>query len=165
MKRIYLLLALLLAVSSTAFAQSKTVKEFSEKAEGYNAFLYQSLIRMLNKDANPDFNMLIRDLDHIRILTTEEGDANARSTFQTLDKGVQGEGFESIMSFDNAEYRCHVYELSANGGKSTWVATLFMDGAAGVIEMKGSLDLKYLQAFDSMDMDKLKELVPMEGIE
>lgn len=155
---------LFLLMITQAFAQSSTVAKFVDEADGYKAFLYQSLIRALNKDANPDFNMLIRDLDHIRLLTTKEGSKDAKAVFQRLDKGVKSEGFESIMTFDNSEYRCHVYELAANRDKSTWVATLFMGDAAGVIEMKGMIDVKYLRALSSMNMDKLKEYLPLDAL-
>ncbi|MEM6262779.1 MAG: DUF4252 domain-containing protein [Bacteroidota bacterium] len=162
MKKYLLISILVMAFGSQGFAQSKTVENFSKKADGYTAFLYQSVIRMMNKDKNPDFNMLIRNLDHIRVLTTEPGAGDPKSTFKSLDKGVQAEGFEEIMTFDNKDYRCHVYELATSGNKSTWVATLYMNDAAGIIEMKGSLDVKYFRAFSSLDMDKLQELVPLE---
>lgn len=156
---------LFLAIGIQAFAQSSTVANFVDKADGYKVFLYQSLIRALNQDANPDFNMLIRDLDHIRLLTTEKGKGDAKAVFQRLDQGVKAEGFESIMTFDNAENRCHVYELSGSGDKSTWVATLFMGDAAGVIEMKGMVDVKYLRALSSINMDKLQEYFPIDEIQ
>lgn len=156
-----LLFSALLLLGTGLMAQSQTVARFAEEADGYKVFLYQSVIRALNQDANPDFNRLIEDLDHIRLLTTEEGDADAAPTFQRLDQAIQAEGFETIMTFDNAEGRCHVYELSSKGQQSTWVATLFMGNAAGVMEMKGSLNLKYLRALSSVNMDKLKELLPV----
>jgi len=156
-----IILSALLLLATGLMGQSQTVATFADRADGYKVFLYQSVIRALNQDANPDFNRLIEDLDHIRLLTTEEGDEDAETTFRQLDRDVQAEGFEPIMTFDNAEGRCHVYELSSDGKQSTWVATLFMGNAAGVMEMKGSLNLKYLRALSSVNMDKLKELLPV----
>ena len=161
MKKLIILATALFTVLSS-FAQSKTVAAFEEEADGYKLFLYQSVIRMLNKDKNPDFNMLIRDLDHLRFVSADSTGPDAMSTFNQLDNGVKGEGFEEIMTFDNMDYICHVYELEAADGKSTWVATFLMDGTPGVIEMKGSLDMKYLKAFNSLNMDKVKELLPLE---
>lgn len=151
---------LTLAMSLSAFGQSKTVANFIDEADGYNVYLYQSLIRVLNKDKNPDFNMLIRDVDHLRLLTTDSVD-NALATFKSLDQGVQQEGYESIMSFDNKDYKCHLYELEDRGG-SYWVATLFVEGRAGIIEMKGAVDMKYLSSFSSLNMDKLIELTDID---
>lgn len=153
-----------MVISLASFSQSRTVQNFVETADGYNIYLYQSLIRVLNQDANPDFNMLIKDLDHLRFLTTDSVGTSAKSTFSELDTGIQSEGYESIMSFDNKDYKCHIYELEDNGGQSSWVATLFMEGRAGLIEMRGSVDMKYLHAFSSLDMDKLKTMLPIEEL-
>ena len=155
--------ALAMTFVLSAFGQSRTVENFEKNADGYKLFLYQSVIRMMNKDKNPDFNMLIRDLDHLRFVSTDsEGLEEAKITYKNLDKGVQAEGFGEIMSFDNAQYKCRVYEKESSGGKSTWVATLLMDDVAGVLEMEGSLNLKYINALSSLDMDKVSEYLPVE---
>lgn len=156
------ILLLTLAMSLNAFGQSKTVANFISEADGYNIYLYQSLIRVLNKDKNPDFNMLIRNLDHLRLLTTDSTE-NALATFKGLDRGVQQEGYEEIMSFDNKDYKCHLYEMEDRGGKSSWVATLMVEGRAGIIEMKGSVDMNYLHSFSSLNMDKLQELTDFDA--
>lgn len=154
-----------LAVAGIApgWGQSRTVAAFAETAEGYNVFLYQSLIRVLNKDKNPDFNRLIQDLDHIRFVTTEAGTGDPAATFADLDRQVQAEGFVSLISYDNPTSRCHVYEMQARGGQSIWVATMYTSELAGVIEMKGSLNMKYLPALESLDIDRLEDILP-EGL-
>lgn len=154
---------LAVVISLTAFGQSKTVVEFEKKSEGSKLFLYQSVLRVMNKDKNPDFNMLIRNLDHLRFVSSGDEDKNPKQTFLDLDKGVRSEGFEEIMSFDDSERNCRVYELESSGGQSTWVVTLFSDGIAGALEMKGSLDLKYIKAISSLNMEEMQELLPVDG--
>lgn len=145
------------------WSQSRTVAEFATQAKGYNVFLYQSLIRVLNKDKNPDFNRLIQDLDHIRFVTTKAGEGDPGATFADLDRQVQAEAFVSIISYDNPKSRCHVYEMEARGGQSTWVATMYTPELAGVIEMKGSLNMQYLSALESVDIERLEDILP-EGL-
>lgn len=166
MKKLFIGFALALFAAAAVFGQSKTVKAFEENAKGYNFFAYQSVLRVLNQDKNPDFNKLISDLDHLRIVTTDSTGALAMTTFNRLDNGIQKEGFEQIMTFDNKDYKCHIYELSKNSNKTTWVATVFMQGRAGIFEMVGSLDVRYLTAFSSMNMDRVKSMIPeMEGMD
>ena len=162
MKKILILIALVF-FGLAADAQSKTVKQFEKDSEGWNLFLYQSLIRVLNRDKNPEFNMLIKDLDHIRFVTNSrrKGDGTVEDFFK-LDKSVQKEGFEEIMTFDNSEAKCHLYEFEARGSKSLWVATFYMDGMTGVLEMKGALNLKYLHAFNSLNIERLEEMLPID---
>jgi len=162
MKQVSIFLAAMI-ISLLSFGQSKTVAEFEEKSTGHKLFLYQSVLRVMNQDKNEDFNMLIRNLDHLRFVSSSEEDTDAKQIFQKIDKGVQGEGFAEIMSFDSPGSKCRVYELESSGGQSTWVATLLMKEIAGVMEMKGSLDLKYLSALSSLDMDRMEELLPLEG--
>lgn len=157
-------LIILFALSVSAIAQSKTVTSFSESAEGYNLYLYQSLIRMLNKDQNPDFNMLIRDLDYLKLVTDSRGtsDDADKSNFVSLDKKIISEGFESIMSIDNKDYILHLYLTDDSRSGSHWIATFFMQGMTGVMEMKGSLDTKYLHAFSSLNYDQLEKMLPLD---
>ncbi|MEL6592696.1 MAG: DUF4252 domain-containing protein [Bacteroidota bacterium] len=161
MKKISII-ALALMMSISAFGQSKTIKQFEKDTDGYKLFLYQSVIRMLNKDKNPDFNMLIRNVDHLRFVSSEASGAEAMATFKLIDQGVREEGFGELMSFDNANNRCRVYERESKGGQSTWVITLYMEGVAAAMEMKGSLDLKYIDALASLNMDRVGEMLPID---
>lgn len=157
-----LALVILIGYSSSASAQSETVEQFTESAEGYKVYLYQSMIRMLNKDKDPEFNALIRDLDHLRFATTDSVGLSAKEVFRSLDKGIRTEGFEEVLTIDNADFKCHFYELSARGGNSTWVGVLYGMGQAGVMEMKGSLDLEHIDALSAVDMSSLKELLSLD---
>jgi len=149
-------------IVQASLGQSKTVEAFSKTTPHNNVYLYQSMIRMLNKDKNPDFNMLIRKLDHLKFVYTDSSGTIAMSVFQGLDKGVQSEGFEEIASFDSKDSKCHLYELDTDGDEGTWVVTMFYGGRAGVLEMKGYLDMKYLNALGSLNIDKMANLLNVE---
>lgn len=153
-------LVLMIMFSFGAMAQSTTISNFEKESNGYKIFLYQSVIRMLNPDQNPEFNKLIKDLDHLRMLSNEPDAEQSRTTFKVLDKGIQSEGFEMIMSVDNKDKKFHVYELASRKGKTTWVVTFLMDERAGLMEMKGTLDLKYINALKQLDYSKLEEIIP-----
>lgn len=160
MNKVIIIITLSLIYSASIFSQSKVAAEFEENAKGYKFFAYQSVLRILNQERDPDFNLLIRDLDHIRVVTTDSVGVLAKESFARLDEGIQNEGFEEILTFDNKEYKCHVYELSPKSKKTTWVATFYMDGRAGLFEMVGSLNVKYLNALSGLNMDRLREMVP-----
>ncbi len=156
------ILALAILMSATAFGQSKTIKQFQRDTKGHKLFLYQSVIRVLNRNKNPDFNKLIKDLDHLRFVSSEATGAEAVATFQRIDEGVRSEGFHEILSFDNAENKCRIYELTSAKGKSTWVVTLLMEGVPAAIEMKGSLDMRYINALGSVNMDEVSDMLPFD---
>jgi hypothetical protein len=164
MKKLFIL-SMTMVLTIGLSAQSKTVETFARTANGYDLYLYQSVIRMLNKDRNPDFNMLIRDLDHLKLITTDSIGSKAKEMFNKLDIGVRGEGFEEIVSYESRDSKLHLFELENDDDESTWVATMLFSGYAGVLEMKGSIDLAYMKALDSLNMDKLKELLPLEDFD
>jgi hypothetical protein len=154
--------AFLILFSFSGLAQSKTVTEFSKTAKGYNLYLYQSMIRMLNKDKNPEFNLLIRDLDHLKWVTTDSTGTQAVSVFKKLDAGLRDEGFEEIVTYDSKDSKCHIYDLEGNGNKSTWVITMLFEGVAGAVEMKGSVDMKYMSAMSSLNINKISDLLKID---
>ena len=161
MKKFILILASIIFISATGFAQSKTVSTLEETTNGYKLYLYQSLIRVMNKDKDPDFNMLIRNLDHLKVVTSDVKEREAqKAEFKRLDKSVKAEGFEVIMSVDNKDYKCHLMEKTSWRGNPTYVASFLSDEYVGVLEMKGYIDLNYINALQSIDVDKLKELAP-----
>lgn len=157
MKKVTILSIALMMFTGTLFSQSKTVEIFQNEGKGYKLYIYQSVIRMLNKDKNPDFNMMIRDLDHLKLITTEDIGPASLAKFKKLDLDVMKEGYEEVMIFDSRESKCHLYELD-----ETWVATFHFSGYAGVFEMKGALDLAYVKSLNSLDMDRLKDMLPLD---
>lgn len=159
MKKIIITVSLLI-LALGAWAQSKTVANFEKQTDGMKVFMYQSVIRMLNSDKNPDFNRLIADLDHLRMVLSEPIEEGLIDQFRLLEKGIQSEGYTEIMAFDSKENRCHVYELETSNGKSLWVATVMTEGRVGVLEMKGTLNLTYLDALSSLNIERLQELNP-----
>lgn len=163
MKRITILITGF-TLTIMSFGQSKTAADFEKNADGYKLFLYQSVIRLLNNDKNPDFNLLIRDLDHLRFVSTDSIGVEAKNKVLELDEGLQSERGESILTFDSKDYICHVYELPTGGSGSSWIAVIYIQGRAALFEMKGALNTKYLKALTSLDMSLLMEMMNLNDV-
>lgn len=163
-KSILLTTAIILGIGTNTFAQSPTIQKFDEEAKGAHLFLYQSVIRMLNKDQNPDFNMLIKDLDYLKFIMTDSLSSSPYAGFNSLNKSLTGEGYGELMMFDNKDYKGVVYEKENEDGNSNWVATFAMAGRYGLFEMNGSLDPKYFSAMKSLNMKKLETMLPLDDM-
>jgi hypothetical protein len=144
--------------------ESKTVAAFQAKADGYNLVIDKSILRMVNSDQDPDFNALIRDLDNIKVSSSDGGDKGTKALFKELAKGVSAEGFEEIIAVDNKDISCRLFEWSAEDTESKWVLVFNALGEAGVIEMNGTLDPAYLNSLSNLNVDKVKSLLET-GIE
>ena len=159
----YLLIGLLFFVTFSFFGQSATIQNFEkENKDGYNLFFYQSVLRMLNKDENPDFNKLIRNLEYVKLIISDSTGVAAKSQYVNLNSSIVGEGFEEIVMLDNKEYKATVFQKEMNEEQSEWVAFLHTIGRTVAFEMKGNLDVKYLNAFNSLDAEKVKELAKLK---
>ncbi len=152
--------ATLLILTLSLNAQTKTVQQLEDNNDGYNLFMYQSVIRMLNKDNNEEFNLLVKDLEYIKAIVTDSIGDSAKAQYKTLLKSIQGEGFSELFMLDNREMKASIYEKENSSGETEYVAFMFYAPMAktGAFEMKGSLDLRYINSFESLDFAKLKEL-------
>ncbi len=139
--------------------ESKTVAAFQAKADGYNLVIDKSILRMVNSDQDPDFNALIRDLDNIKVSSSDGGDTGTKALFKELAKGVSAEGFEEIVAVDNKDISCRLFEWSGDDVDSKWVLVFNALGEAGVIEMNGALDPAYLNSLSNLNFDKVKSLI------
>ncbi|MFT4660875.1 MAG: hypothetical protein ACI8XB_001144 [Patiriisocius sp.] len=157
---LFLVIVLGITVNSVS-AQSKAITQFEEQVDGYNLYLYQSLIRVLNKDKNEDFNLLIKDLDHLKFLMTDSIGDQSIMLYKNLMEGLGDEGYEELMNFDNIDYKATVLSLESGRSGTSWVVVFNMGEMSGLFEMMGSVDTKYLNALSSLNMEKLKKMMPM----
>ncbi|MFK7756118.1 MAG: DUF4252 domain-containing protein [Flavobacteriales bacterium] len=165
MLKYILSVATLIAVSLSLNAQTKTVQTLEDNNDGYNLFMYQSVIRVLNKDNNEEFNLLVKDLEYIKAIVTDSIGESAKTQYKTLLKSIKSEGFSELFMIDNKEMKASIYEKENQKGESEYVAFMYYEplGKTGAFEMKGSLDLRYINAFESLDFKKLKELAESQN--
>lgn len=144
-------------------AQSRIVEQFKEKTTSQSFYAYQSMLRLLNTDDNKEFNYLIRDLDFIRIVMTKAG-TDATEEFNALNMEIKDDGYESMLIMNNKNIKWHLYE-KVEKSKSYWIASLFAHDRAGVLEMKGSLDLQYIKALQSINESILEDMMTQQGFD
>lgn len=164
MKKIITITTVLALLTSITFGQSKTIADFDKKATGAHLFLYQSVIRVLNKDKNPDFNKLIKDLDYLKFIMTDSLVTNVKSEYKALESNLGKEGYAQLMTFDNKDYKSTVFEKEDNSGKTSWVAIFSLADRYGLFEMNGSLDPKYFSSISSLNIDKLQDMLPLDDM-
>jgi len=121
----------LLSFPSLSSGQSAAIASFEEKADGYNLFVYQSVIRMLNRDKNEDFNMLIKDLDHLKVLMTDSIGSASNVLYKNLEKGLQEERYEELMTFENPDSKATVFSKEDEEGIANWVVIFGMGEVSG----------------------------------
>ena len=163
MKRILFTVLGCLFILSTSIGQSEIITEFKEDHEAKSFFAYQSMIRLLNTNEVPEFNYLIKDLDHIHVALSSDNES-ALEAFKAVRIDIEDSGYDLLASVKNQTVNYQMYELSSKRKNTSWMAIFQFENRVGIMEMVGNLDLKYLNAFDEMDFSLLEEMMENQGL-
>lgn len=148
-----LISTLTLFLSFTAFAQSKTVSQFTEKHEPSASFyLYPSTLRMINRENNPDYQQLVRHIKKLSFLTYEKGKLNlSKDKVASLKKDLDGEEYEELMSFRDAGNQVYIYAKGED--PEAYVSLVDNEEALMLFDMQGAPDLPSLMRLVQSDFN------------
>ncbi|MDX1409870.1 MAG: DUF4252 domain-containing protein [Saprospiraceae bacterium] len=152
-------LALMTALTVAGQAQIKAVEAFIEDHPNLDEYyVYQSTLRMINQEGDPDFNRLIKDIRKINIYISEGSTDVTEESYREMLTDLANEGFEVLI---NAKYEATLINMMSKdaGNRSYYVLAVRDTDNFGLMEMDGSLDLRYLKALEKMDFGKLQKLV------
>lgn len=162
----FLLAFALLCIASVAPAQIKAVEDFISQHDGEirKFYVYQSSLRMLNQGGDENFNKLIRDIRKINVYVAENAGVSPKSHFRKMITNLSDDAFETLVSVRNDNSLVQLMGKDIKG-RSYYVLAAVEEGSFALLEMDGSLDLRYLEALKSMNVGKLKEIVGAGGKE
>jgi len=140
----FLLATLTLMSSYSVFAQSVTVSEFVEKHQPSASFyLYPSTLRMINRENNPDYQQLVRNIDKLSFLTFDKNSANlASNSVNQLLNSLREEAYQELMSFKDAGNQVYVY--AKGDSPEAYVSMVDNEGTLMLFDVEGSPDLSAL---------------------
>lgn len=141
MKKITLLLAVL-ALSVTAFAQSKTTEELQKKyTVSTSLFFYNNTLRMLNQTEDKAYDELIKDIEKMKFLMIEKPSTFKTADYKKVVSGYKSESFEEIMTSRYQGKNLDVY-MKESGGKTKGMVVLVNDSTSlYVLDIVGSIAL------------------------
>ena len=152
-------LALLCVTFAAGQAQIKAVETFIENHPNLDEYyVYQSTLRMINQEGDPDFNRLIKDIRKINIYISEGSTDVTEESYRSMLDDLFREGFEVLI---DAKYEATLINMMSKdaGSRSYYVLAVRDTDNFGLMEMDGSLDLRYLKALENMDFSKLQKIV------
>ncbi len=159
MKKLSYLIALVSLLGFNLHAQESLLDDFLEDKESKSFFLYQSTMRMFNEqENNADFNKLIKDLEMMRLyLISTQVD---KSEFKSLFKKIAKKKYESVIEVDSKDFTVKLY-VREKGRKTTYVLGALTTDGAFVADMKGSLNMKYLNALNNQSwLKNIEKVLP-----
>lgn len=143
MKNLLLTTLFFICLTTSAFAQSKTISRFHEKHKsGQSLFFYPSTLRMINIEKNPDFYQLVSHVDKLQFLTFDKTEnAISLETVQQLRQDISKENYQEMLSMDDQTKSIRVYSLGEGNQP---------EGIVGIIDNAESLILLDMEGFIHM---------------
>jgi hypothetical protein len=120
-------------------------------------YVYQSLIRLANVNQDPNFEMLIKDVQKIVVYLPPAND----STYQvkTVRDGMMGEDYELLMEGRSAEDMRMSLWVKDLGPRSHYIALIEAVDQDMILEVDGQINIEYLMALEVADHEALMGLI------
>lgn len=135
------------------------VNAFIEKYPDINKyFIYQSTLRLLNQNHDPDFDKLIKPLKKVNAFVSHEKSGVTKDGFKQLLAELAEEDFELLVSYKEKNAIIQLMGKTQRS-ESQYIFAVYGPDEFAIIEMDGSLDLQYLKALENLDFSKAEELL------
>lgn len=169
MKKLAGLLILIMIVSVTAIAQTKTTQQLDEKYAGLSLYFYKNTLKMLNQKDDKNFDEIVKDVEKMRFIMIDRTTQSfSDSEYNKLKKDYQGESYEEVMSsrIDGRNFTVYVKET---GGSVKGTIIVASDSSQiFVLDILGKVALDKVPAFfNSLGEDaeiggKIKDFMNMK---
>ena len=129
----------------------KPVQDFIDAyPKMHKYYVYQSTLRMLNTDNDPDFDRLIKPLKKVNAFVLKEECGVDKDDFKKLLNNLYADDFELLLSYKEKNAIVQLLSKSKRSN-SLYIFAVYGPDEAAIIEMDGSLDLEYLKALEKID--------------
>ncbi len=165
LKKGLLLVLAIFTLSLTGSAQIKAVEKFLKENEGLTKFfIYQSTLRMLNNSGDENFNKLIKGIRKINVYVTEGSSEVSTASYKRMISELGAEQFETLVSAKTDGTLLNL--MSRESGNDAYYVLATSEGSNfALMEMDGQLDLRYLEALESMNFEKLRKILGQDDEE
>lgn len=154
-------LQVLLLLLLVACGQPETPSILAEHEAKYpeisKKYVYPSLLRLANVNNDPDFEMLIKDIDKIIIYLPPTED----STYQIKDlrSNLRSEGYEDLVDARTADGMRISLVVDESTEQPHYIAMLASQEGDYILEIDGQINIEYLLAIDGADHEALMNLL------
>ena len=138
---------LLLTLSVSTFAQSKTTENLHKKySESLALFFYNNTLRMINQTEDPEFDALIKDVEKLKFLMIDK-QGFSKSEYKKLLTEYKAESFEEMMTSRHQGKNFDVY--MKNGQSKGMIVAVSDSSSLYVLDIVGSIPLNKVTKFFS----------------
>ena len=149
----HLLFLLFLLINICLSAQSKTTEALNKKySDAMALFFYNNTLRMLNQSNDKDFDVLIKDIEKMRLLMITKGNNFKNADYKKIISDYKQESFEEIMTSRSQGKNFDIY-LKESKGKTKGMLILVNDSTKlYILDILGSIPLsKVTTLYNTID--------------
>jgi len=146
----YILILLVVFLSTGAQAQSKTTENLQKKySESLALFFYNSTLRMVNLTEDKEFDELIKDIEKMKFLMIKK-EGFEKADYKRLINDYKSEAFEEMMTSRHDGKNFDVY--MKDGKSKGMIVTVNDEDNLYVLDIVGSFPLnKVTKLFSTLD--------------
>lgn len=147
-----------LLFSFQGFAQSKTTQAFSEKYDNaFTLFFYNNTLSMLNQDNNEEFEMLIKDIDKMKLVRVSKAETKfSDEDLKNIVADYHDDDFEDLMNMRHKGMNINVY-IQEDDGVTTGLVLLMNDpDNFSILDIEGKVPLNKLGNLISRVQEQMK---------
>lgn len=102
-------------------------------------YFYPSTLRMLNVNKDPNWNKMVKDVKHLRLLTFSD-DSLLSARRAELLRALEGEGFEEVMTFRSPGASVRLFGKYSEEEMQGLVGFIMQEDQGFVVELEGMVD-------------------------
>ncbi|MFY0672377.1 MAG: DUF4252 domain-containing protein [Bacteroidia bacterium] len=153
---------LFIFICQLVFGQT-TVKEFVGNYDDTRSFfLYQSTLRSFSDVTSDEFNKLIRDVDKISIHILPQNGVSEGEIDDLILK-LENAGLKEMKSISKRAEGASFYTSTGKNSPLT-VGVFYREGMAGVVQLDGEIDMKYVAALKDVNPEKVSTFFGFEQL-
>jgi len=143
----YTILVVLMALTVTVRAQSKTTEKLHKKYnEALSLFFYNNTLRMINQTDDKEFDELIKDIEKMKFLMIKKENFGT-TDYQKLIGDYKSESFEEMMT---SRHEGKNFDVYMKDGKSRGMIVAVNDSEnLYVLDIVGTIPLNKVTKFFS----------------
>lgn len=135
-------------------AQQLITDFVAENKPSRSFYVYQSTIRMLNQQQDPDFNELVKEIDHIIVHYYFSSPPALGSFKNSLFTG----NYEPLLEFKRSDENVNLF-LDESGKKEQFLLFIEAEKHIILVELKGKPNLAYFSSIQQIDISQFENIL------
>ncbi len=142
----FILSSSLILLSVAGYSQCKTIANWAEGREGLNNLcFYPTTLRMINISKDESFNKMVKDIDKLKIVISNNKKPLKKEELTTLKNGIKSENYNDLIQFRRGNESFFVYVKEKHEKPVGFAGIISSDSSLVLIDLDGYISPEIIQ--------------------